>query len=83
MGKKCDSGPVVERLVRWHSPAGEVPDGVLLVKVDTVEGSDTKLVYIDDDCQTLVEPEDDSVWTAWLWQDVSRYVVLADILPPV
>ncbi len=71
----------IERLVVWHIPNGEVPDGVMLVEVDTNEGSDIALVYIDDDdCNTLLEPEHGDVWTLWTWADVSRYAMLDDIL---
>jgi len=72
----------LERVVTWHVPKGEVPDGLLLVEVDLAGGdTDVALVYIDDeDCNTLKEPENGDVWTAWGWSDVSRYAHLDDIL---
>ena len=72
----------VEGVVIWRTPNGEVPDGALLVEVDTNRGSDVALVVIDDeDLSTLKDIENGDVWTAWTWQDVSRYAYLDDILP--
>ncbi len=72
---------VVEKLVKWHVPHGEVPDGIMLVEVDLASGeSDVRLVCIDDDCQTLIEPEYGDVWTDWQWGSVTRYAMLEDIL---
>lgn len=75
-------GSRLERVVTWRVPKGEVPDGLLLVEVDLAGGdTDVALVYIDDeDCNTLKEPENGDVWTAWGWSDVSRYAHLDDIL---
>jgi hypothetical protein len=72
----------MQRLVTWHVPTSDdVPDGILLVEVDKLDGeSDVNIVYIDDDCRTLIEPEYGDVWTAWEWQDVNRYALLEDIL---
>ena len=73
-----------ERCVIWHKPSGEVPaSDVLLVEVDLANGeSDVALVTIADyDCNTLIHADDfGDVWTAWAWEDVSRYAFLDEIL---
>jgi hypothetical protein len=80
--KKREAEDRIISLVRWRIPGGEVPDGNLLVEVDTKDGSDVALVFIADDCQTLLCADDvEDVWTAWTWSDVSRYALLEDILP--
>ena len=82
--KEADAvgGSRLQRLVTWHEPKGEVPDGLLLVEVDLSSGdTDVALVYIDDeDCDTLREPENGDVWTNWQWCDVDRYAHFDDIL---
>jgi len=71
----------MDRLVRWHVPNGEEPVGNMLVVVDTNEGSDCALVYIDHkNNNTLLNCENGDIWTLWTWKDVSRYAMLEDIL---
>lgn len=75
----------MQRTITWRKPVfGEIPDGDLLVEVDKSNGeSDVAIVFIDDDCQTLLEVEYQQVWTSWLWADVSRYVPMEEVLLPV
>ncbi len=57
-----------------------MPEGLMLVEVETKSDSDFKIVYLDDDGQSLVVPETDEVWTDWLWAAVTRYAMLDEIL---
>jgi len=66
----------------WKKPKGECPDGNLIVEIDLKNGdSDIAIVFIDDDGETLHHADDnEDVYTAWCWSDVSRYAVLDDLL---
>ena len=67
--------------ITWRVPNGEVPDGDLLVEVDTKDGSDCALVYIADDESTLIYSDEfGDVWTAWDWGSVSRYALMEEVL---
>lgn len=67
----------------FRKPCGEVPDGTLLVEIDLKSGeSDIALVFIGEDEQTLYYADDnEDVYTAWEWSDVSRYCTIESILP--
>ena len=75
--------------MKWLTPdSNNPPEGNLLVQVDWLKykgdsryenNSDTAIVYVGDNEQTLHEPEYGDVWAAWEWVDVSRYVVLDDL----
>jgi len=71
----------MNRLVRWRTQNGEAPGGVLLVEVDTNQGSYVALVVIDKtDGNILLKHESEDIWAKWTWKDVSRYARLEDIL---
>jgi hypothetical protein len=71
----------MNRFVRWRTQNGEAPGGVLLVEVDTNQGSDVAFVVIDkSDGNTLLKHESEDIWAKWTWKDVSRYARLEDIL---
>ncbi len=67
----------------WKIPKGECPDGNLLVEFDLKSGdSDIALVFIGEDERTLYFADDnEDIYSAWEWSEVSRYCLLDDILP--
>ena len=66
----------------WRTPKDEIPDGLLLVEIETLIGSDINLISIGDDESTLFDV-DENPWLNWTWQDVTRYLTLEAVLPPL
>ncbi len=70
-----------QTLVVWRVPNGEVPEGNMLVEVETESGSDCALVFLGDDGETLYYSDEfEDVWTAWGWSNVTRYAMMEDVL---
>jgi len=67
----------------WKTQNGECPDGNLLIEVDLSNGdSDIALVFIGENERTLYFADDnEDIYSAWVWSDVSRYCLLSDIIP--
>jgi len=75
-----DIVPLVDHASIWHTPRGTIPIGIIMAVVERRAYTESAVVYVGDDGQTLHHPASSNVWQGFSWCNVSRYAYVSDIL---